>query len=381
MNILKICYEYPPLGGGGGHVVKGLSNQLMHQGHNVDLITMMYKGLKPIEIKNNLSIYRIRCIRSNLIICHPHEMLSYQLSALPKALMLTRKKRYDIIHAHFIFPDGVLAYLVSKLTGIPYLITTHGSDVPGYNPDRFINIHTAIAPLWKAIVRSSSTVVCLSRYLESLLKKAIPCVNSTIIPNGFSIGRFRSDTPKLNRILIVTRMFKRKGIQHFLHAIDGLNLNHEIHIVGDGPYLNELKQQAKSLSAHINFHGFVKNNSEHFSELMETSKIFVLPSVSENFPVSLLEAMDAGMAIITTKHTGCEEVVGNTGSLVNPGDYKAIRHELVRLTENPDLCSTLGKKARMRLDENFNWQSVADQYIQTYQDIIGEKITRSTMRN
>ena len=381
MNILKICYEYPPLGGGGGHVVKGLSNQLIQQGHNVDLITMMYKGLKQIEIKNSLSIYRIRCIRSDSIICHPHEMLSYQLSALPKALMLTRKKRYDIIHAHFIFPDGVLACLLSKLTGIPYLITAHGSDVPGYNPDRFINMHSIIAPLWKAIVRSSSTMVCLSQYLESLLKKAIPCANSTIIPNGFPIGRFRSDRPKLNRILIVTRMFKRKGIQHFLHAIDGLNLNHEIHIVGDGPYLNELKQQAKSLSAHINFHGFVNNDSEHFSELMETSKIFVLPSVSENFPISLLEAMDAGMAIITTRHTGCAEVVGNAGSLVNPGDYKAIRHELIRLTENPALCKILGNKARKRLDANFSWQSVADQYIQTYQEIIGKKITRPAMPN
>ena len=48
------------------------------------------------------------------------------------------KKEYDILHAHFIFPDGILASLVSKYTGIPFVITTHGSDVPGYNPDRYL---------------------------------------------------------------------------------------------------------------------------------------------------------------------------------------------------------------------------------------------------
>jgi glycosyltransferase involved in cell wall biosynthesis len=369
LDILKLCYEYPPLGGGGGHVVQGLSSHLVQEGHHVDLITMNYKGLKRFEKSDRLSIYRIKCLRSGPVICHPHEMLSYLLSALPKAIMLSRKNRYDIIHAHFIFPDGILAYLVSKFTGLPYVITAHGSDVPGYNPDRFVSMHEMLSPFWKEIVRRCSRLICLSRYLESLLKNKMPMANISIIPNGFSIGRFRSGRSKLNRILVVTRMFKRKGIQHLLKALDGLSLNHEIHIVGDGPYLKELKQQAKSISSRVIFHGFIKNDSEQFTELMETSKIFVLPSESDNFPISLLEAMDAGMAIITTKDTGCEEVVGNTGLLVNPGDVTAIRKALVDFSENPALCRSSGEMARKRLDDNFSWPIVARKYINIYEEI------------
>ncbi|MBC2716564.1 MAG: glycosyltransferase family 4 protein [Desulfobacteraceae bacterium] len=369
MDILKLCYEYPPLGGGGGHVVQGLSKHLVRQGHHVDLITMDYKGLKRFEKTGTLFIHRIKCIRSGPIICHPHEMLSYLLAAFPKALMLSRKKQYDMIHAHFIFPDGILAYLVSKFTGLPYIITAHGSDVPGFNPDRFVNMHDVLAPVWKEIVRTSSRVICLSHYLESLLKNKMPLASTTIIPNGFPIGRFRSGRSKLNRILTVTRMFKRKGVQYFLNALDGLNLNHEIHIVGDGPYLSELKQLSKLLSLDVVFHGFIKNDSEQFTELMETSKIFVLPSDSDNFPISLLEAMDAGMAIITTRHTGCEEVVANAGFLVEPGDVIAIREALVSLTENPSLCRKSGEMARKRLDEHFSWPIVAKQYIKIYEEI------------
>ncbi len=90
-----------------------------------------------------------------------------------------------------------------------------------------------------------------------------------------------------------------------------MDLDYAIHIVGDGPYLVDLKQQAESIATPIRFHVFIENNSELFKELMETSAIFVFPSESDNFPVVLLEAMDAGMAIITTRGTGCEEVVGN----------------------------------------------------------------------
>jgi len=374
LHILKICYEYPPLGGGGGHVVKGLSRQLSLLGYHVDLVTMKFKGLAGFERSNNLSIYRVPTVRSNPVICHPHEMITYLLCALPKALKLSREKKYNIIHAHFIFPDGILAYLVSKLTGIPYVITSHGSDVPGYNPDRFVALHTLLRPVWKTIVRSSSQVVCLSRYLESLLKSALPGAHTTIIPNGFPVGRFRKeatgDFKKLSRVLVVTRMFKRKGIQHFLEAVDGLNLDLEIHIAGDGPYLNELKRQAKSISADIRFHGFVENDSQQFRDLMASSQIFILPSESDNFPISLLEAMDAGMAIITTRDTGCEEVIGDAGLLVSPGDVKGIRDALLMLSNAPDLCRKKGDMARKRLEENFSWEAVTKKYILLYEKIV-----------
>ena len=114
-----------------------------------------------------------------------------------------------------------------------------------------------------------------------------------------------------------------------------MTIDQEIHIVGDGPYLSQLKQLAATLSKRIIFHGFLSNRSEKFKDLIETSSIFVFPSESENFPMVLLEAMAAGLAIITTKNTGCEEVVGDTGLLVAPGDDRraqTIFDHLFRIT-------------------------------------------------
>lgn len=369
-----MCYEYPPLGGGGSQVVYGLSRQLVRMGHSVDLLTMGYKGLPANKQAKNFSLKRVPCVRSSRVICHSHEMLSYLCMALPIALKIANKKNFDIIHAHFIFPDGILAYLVSRLTGLPYLITAHGSDVPGFNPDRFITLHKILRPFWKTVVRSCRQVVCLSRFHELLLKNVMSEAKTVIIPNGFPAGRFNLDRQKGNKILVVTRMFKRKGVQHLLTAVDKMDLdNYEIHILGDGPYLNNLREQSRSITPLIRFHGYVKNNSKQFTDMLETSKIFVFPSESENFPVVLLEAMDAGMAIITTKATGCEEVVGDAALLTRPGDVEGIRRALLKYIHNPALCEQKVEMARRRLYENFSWEVVARKYINVYEDIINHR--------
>jgi glycosyltransferase involved in cell wall biosynthesis len=134
--------------------------------------------------------------------------------------------------------------------------------VPGYNPDRFILLHKVLLPVWKSIVRSSGRIICLSRFLESLLKNKLPTANTTIIPNGFNIGRFAPDKQKVDRILISSRIFKRKGIQYFLKSVEGLSSDFEIHIAGDGPYLEKLKQQAARMSSVVHFHGYLENTSE-----------------------------------------------------------------------------------------------------------------------
>jgi glycosyltransferase involved in cell wall biosynthesis len=76
----------------------------------------------------------------------------------------------------------------------------------------------------------------------------------------------------------------------------------------------------------------------------------------------LLEAMSAGLAIITTRGTGCDEVVGDSGVLVPPGDPLALRRALVELAHDPDRCRVLGAAARKRLEERFSWPAVAARY-------------------
>jgi glycosyltransferase involved in cell wall biosynthesis len=136
-----------------------------------------------------------------------------------------------------------------------------------------------------------------------------------IIPNGLDLEKFCPAEHKQKRILVVTRMFERKGVH-------------------------------------------------------ETSRIFIFPSEAENFPIVLLEAMAAGMAIITTKNTGCAEVVGDAALLVKPRDSIGIRSALEQLTANPDLVKNLGTSARQRLRERFGWSMVAERYVSLYEESI-----------
>ncbi|MGE5861506.1 MAG: glycosyltransferase family 4 protein [Ignavibacteria bacterium] len=364
-----MCYEYPPIGGGGAKVVYGLSQSLIKQGHQVDIVTMRYKDLPLFEELENLRIFRIKCLRLKKSICTWPEMVSYIFLALPRIIKLLRQNSYDINHTHFIYPDGILAYLVKKIFRKPYIITAHGSDIPGYNPDRFTLMHKFIKPLGKIIMNNSQRVIVPSETLEKLIKKISPKIGSIIIPNGINLNKFSANGNRQRKILVVSRLFERKGIQYLLQALTGLKHDFEVNIVGDGPYLANLKKLSCERNLHVNFLGYIENNSKELQNLYETSMIFVFTSEAENFPVVLLEAMIAGLAIITTNDTGCAEVVGESAVLVGSKNSLAIRESLEKLIENPQLCAELGRAARKRVEEYFGWDSISGKHISLYSQL------------
>jgi glycosyltransferase involved in cell wall biosynthesis len=347
---------------------------LVRLGHKVDLVTMGFRGLPGFEIVNGVRVHRVTSLRRNKHVCTAPEAAFYVASALKTVRRLTSESRYDINHAHFIFPDGLLAWSVRRSARIPYLITAHGSDVPGYNPHRLKAAHKLMAPLWTMVVRDAARIVCPSESLCSLVvAKCRTEKNLIIIPNGVDPGKFRPDKPKKKRILVVTRMLERKGVQYVLKALEGSQFCHEVHIVGDGPYLPALRQMALAMGIQVTFWGWLDNLSTELKELFETSSIYVLPSEAENFPIVLLEAMAAGMAIITTEGTGCAEVVGDAAILVPPKDPAAIRDAFSRLVSEPWRCRDLGQAARERLEENFSWPAIARRYIDQYRNIGGTR--------
>lgn len=364
MKLLMLCYEYPPIGGGGAKVVDGLTSELSKLGQNVDLITMGYKNLPAYEVRGALKIHRVKCIRLRAAICSPAEMISYLIAAFIFLLKFDNKDYY-LNHTHFIFPDGVLAYLLKKIRKIPYLITAHGSDVPGYNPDRFKILHKLLKPFWQTILKNAEKVVVSSDSLDKLIKSVMPGIDTFTIPNGINLHKYSPDAQREDKILVVTRMFERKGVQHFIKALSDIKENYQVNIVGEGPYLDILKKLAQN-ETRINFRGFLDNNSRELSQLYETSRIFVFTSEAENFPIVLLEAMIAGLAIITSVNNGCAEVVGEGAILVNPKNPNEIRDALLHLMNNQDLCNRLGRIARRRAEDLFSWKTVARKYISLY---------------
>jgi glycosyltransferase involved in cell wall biosynthesis len=360
-------YEFPPIGGGGAAVVAGLSRELAASGHEIDLVTMSFQDHPRKEVVEGVNVYRVPCLRKAKHSCTTPEAFSYLAGAMPTIQRLLTKRRYDIGHAHFILPDGLLAWQVKRYSGLPYVITAHGSDVPGYNPHRLRAAHQIVRPVWKAIVQGASRVICPSEILEQLVLAQRPAPRKTVvIPNGLQVGPY---TPRelSPRVLMVTRMLERKGVQYVLEALAESPIAAEVNIVGDGPYLPELRRRAEALRSPARFHGWLDNRSPELRQIYESSGIFVLPSEAENFPIVLLEAMAAGLAIITTEGTGCAEVVGEAGLLVPVRDSGAIARALKRLVEDSELRQRLGAAARQRIEDNFTWRAVARRYVEEYE--------------
>lgn len=372
MRILKVSYEFPPIGGGGARVVEGLAKELVHLGHEVDLVTMHFRGLPYYERVHGINVYRVPCVRMKESICRPAEMVSYLAIALPFIRRIIRKNKYDINHTHFIFPDGVLSRMVRDSAGLPYVITAHGSDVPGYNPNRFINLHKTLKPLWLRVVTGAESLISPSQSLAELIQMHHPHSSIKVIPNGIRVADFDLTKKQINRVLIASRFFERKGVQYFLKALDGLDISFIVDIVGTGPHLATLKSMAENLDirSDINFHGWMDNTTSGFHELFEKAGIFVLPSESENFPIVLLEAMAANLAIITTKGTGCEEVVGDAGLLVPIRDPDAIRRALIQIAGKQDMIERMGRAARDRVIREFDWSVVTNRYLDVYRSAI-----------
>ena len=184
MKILCINYEYPPIGGGGAYACKGLAEALVLEGHEVDLVTSAMKNMAEHEEVNGVHVYRVKCIRQHKHYATTLELISQVLPSYYKAIELMKKKEYDINHTHFIVPSGLVSYLIKRKTGLPYVITAHGSDVAGYNPDRFSLMHVLMGPLWRMIVKNSSGITAPSNFLRSLMQKNID-IPVDVIPNGF----------------------------------------------------------------------------------------------------------------------------------------------------------------------------------------------------
>jgi glycosyltransferase involved in cell wall biosynthesis len=362
LSILVLVHELPPIGGGGGRVAFDLGKRLAERGHTIDIVTMGFRGLPRYEERDGMRIYRVPCLRRKAEISYTDEKITYVISAVPLVRRLIRQRRYDLIHCHFIVPAGLIAYVASGQ--IPYVITCHGSDVPGYNPDYYAREHKLMAPIWRRVVAKAGMLISPSNTLKKLIETScsstrVPSLR--VIPYGFPVSRF-ARSKRENKILLVSRMLPRKGLQYFLQAIEGLKLDYEVHIVGDGPMRSELEELAKRTPTPVKFWGWLDNDSNELRELYESSSIFVFPSLSENFPVVLLEAMTAGLAIITSDIRGCPEVVGDTALLVPPQNAPAIREQVLRLASDRPLVAKLGDAARERVESLFDWPLVITQY-------------------
>jgi glycosyltransferase involved in cell wall biosynthesis len=335
------------------------------EAYDIDVITMDFRGLPNYEsVTPNFRVHRVNCLRSRRDISQPWELAIYLVSGFLKANQLIRKQQYDRVHCHFIIPTGILGLLIKWRFGLPYVISAHGSDVPGYNPDRFTLLHTFTRPLLKLICHHSERIIALSHYLKDLIRRKIAHYDDEkliVIPNGIDAASYLP-LAKEGVILSTGRLLPRKGFQSLIAAVSEDDIGYELHIAGDGPMANELQSISRSSKTPVIFHGWIDNCSKEYKELLGKASIYCLVSKSENASVALLEAMSAGCAVITSTAPGCIETVDRSGLTIPYDNVSELRKVLVDLIGSKEKQSDFGQLARERILANYQWDPIIKEY-------------------
>jgi len=227
-------------------------------------------------------------------------------------------------------------------------------------------------------------IVCISENARlSLLKRErLRSDKAIVIPNGLNTDRFqivKTDGKKSNvhrRIGIVARFFEQKGHIYFVEAarqIVKLNSNVEFVFIGDG-YLRPSIEQKVNECGIQNYCTFLGNRSD-VHELLQTLDVFVLSSLWEGLPISLLEAQYFGIACVVTQVGGNPEVVRNgyNGLLVPPRDPDALAHAILRVIQDDTLTNELSIHGQEMFREKFSIDKMVDSYLELIYGVLQEK--------
>ena len=373
---MLLNYEFPPLGGGAGRATHNVAKGLANSGHQVAVLTSGIKGQKPREYLDGFTIYRVRSWRKGIHDCGYRGALIYVFMAAIKYIQLTKVEKYDVIHYFFSIPTGLISLLPGSHRKIPYIVSLRGSDVPFYDVvnKKLQWFHNLLRPINRKIWLNAEKVVAVTSSLRSTAYRTARDLEIEVIPNGIDSAIFNPQEPiemtkgKL-KLITVTRLIARKGIQHVLQALSELS-NEKVNllIVGTGNYENQLKEMTDALSLHqtVKFYGYCPN--EKLPMLLNQHDVFILPSLTEAFGNSFAEAMACGLPVIGSKIGGIPDLVKDeNGILVEPGDIVQIKAAINNMIASEAMRIRMGKENSKLIQNRYQWKNVVERYLGIYE--------------
>ena len=376
MKLLLLNYEYPPLGGGAGRAMQSIAKQLVEMGHDVDIITSHTKFSFSYILDGGVKVYTVPSLRKGIHDCGLRGAFTYLIFGYLKLLKLFCHNKYDFIHYFFSLPTAFLSLLPGKHRRVPYIISLRGSDVPNYDiyNKKLELLHKIYLPITKLIWKRAKAVIAVTKSLKRTALFTNPRQEIEVIPNGIDTDLF---TPNNNgkrndnefRLIIVSRLIERKGIQYVLCALSEIkDESIRLLIIGEGNYETELRNMCNKLGLKsvVTFTGFRRRDTipAYFSQ----SDVFILPSLAEAFGNVIAEAMACGLPIISTDEGGIPDLVGEeNGILVKPRNVEQIKSAIMTMKPNEEMRIRMGKANTAKIEQKYKWEKVALAYNRTYE--------------
>ena len=371
MNIGIVCY---PSFGGSGIVATELGMALANRGHQVHFIS--YET--PIRLDrflDNIFFHEVEIPHYPLF-----EFNLYPLALAGKIIDVIKYEKLDIIHSHYAIPhaiSGILSKDILAEKNVKLVTTLHGTDIT------LVGLEPAFHPLVKYSLEKSDAVTAVSEYLKSKTEqsfkadkkidvitnfidpeiyKRIPCPNirKHIAPNDEKILMHISNFRAVKRVPDTIRILAEVVKTHKVKLV----------LIGDGPDRSESEKLARELGVweHVKFLG----KQHALVELLSAADVFLLPSQSESFGLSALEAMACGVPVVASNIGGIPEVVlhRETGYIAEFGDVERMAKYVRDLLDNPKKWQAFSETGIRIARERFDANIIIKQYEDVYERVM-----------
>ncbi|NOQ32566.1 MAG: glycosyltransferase [Helicobacteraceae bacterium] len=331
-----------------------------------------YADILTNRLSNRFNVTRIITLKENNLIDKLMRFVSSLLHIIPFIVSNNQKIAHiNTAHQNSFWRKAIFVKLL-KIFNIPIIIHLHSSEFHLFFKNSSSKKQNAIRNIFKMADR----VIVLSNswkewYVENI-EERIP----TVIYNGMDdfLGSDDQVSERENKILFLGRLGHRKGIYDLIKAFETIKHSHtdaKLLLGGDGE-IEECKDLVDGLrlTESVEFLGWIGDDQK--KKLLNTCKVFTLPSYNEGFPLSILEAMSAGLAIVSTKVGGIpEEVInGNSGLLIEAGDTNALAQSIIRILSDDNYCDSLGENARIQYLDNFTLDKILKDVESIYLELV-----------
>jgi len=370
MKIGIVCY---PTYGGSGVVATELGKALAARGHQIHFISYAM----PMRLDEYLGN----------VFYHEVEMASYPVFEFPlytpalasKIVEVARFEKLDLVHAHYAIPHAISAFLARQIlnNGLKVITTLHGTDIT------LVGLEPSYLPVMKFSIEQSDGVTAVSRFLREKTTTNYGIDKEIIvIPNFVDTEKYKRISceeirakfaPKQEKVVVHVSNFRMvKRVPDVVRIFNEVRkkVPSKLIIVGDGPDRSacELLVRELALQEHVKFLG----KQSELVPILSSADLMLMPSQSESFGLSALEAMACEVPVVSSSVGGLPElqVHGETGFIAEIGDIDRMARYAVELLTNDQKHTLFSAAARKRAVNSFDIEKIVNQYEGYYEQCL-----------